>query len=585
MIRSIDSSHPGFKKIEFRKGFNVVLAERAKGSSQRDSRNGLGKSTMINIIHFCLGAEPRHALANAVLRDSEFTLELDLGRKTYRISRSPGNKTRIFIDGDCSSWPVKPAFDRDTKRNYLGKNAWLDVLGKLMFDLGIGQGQFHPTFRSLISYFIRRREGFLDPFRQTPIQQTWDMQANNAYLLNLGWDFAVRLQILRQKKYDLDAFKREITTGKFSGIIGDPGELKAERIRLQLEMERQKDILDRFEVNEQYDEIEKEANRITDEMHDLANSNVADTQRLEQYNASIKEEDEYDKTDTDTISKIYRESGVYFSEKITNTLERVVDFHNKIIKNRRDFLDLEIARLAENIEKRRRGIKQLDARKAEMLQILNTQGALKEYTSIQKNFVGSQDRLNAVTAKLEQIQDIEDRSNQIKLDRQKLYHDAMIDMGERSEQMNDVIATFGRFSSLLYNEFGRLLINMDVNGFRFGIDIPRSSSQGIGNMKVFCYDLTLAKIWSKRDTAPGFLIHDSVVYDGVDERQRAGALRLAKDVSDSEGFQYICAMNSDMVPRRELGRDFDLDGHVVRKLSDATEDGGLLGIRIREGQA
>ena len=64
---------------------------------------------------------------------------------------------------------------------------------------------------------------------------------------------------------------------------------------------------------------------------------------------------------------------------------------------------------------------------------------------------------------------------------------------------------------------------------------------------VFCYDLTLAKIWSKREHSPGFLIHDSKIFEGVDERQRAGALQLARKTSEKEGFQYICTFNSDII--------------------------------------
>ena len=56
MINSIFSNQDSFKTVEFRSGFNVILADRTETSSVRDSRNGLGKSTLIQIIHFCLGA-------------------------------------------------------------------------------------------------------------------------------------------------------------------------------------------------------------------------------------------------------------------------------------------------------------------------------------------------------------------------------------------------------------------------------------------------------------------------------------------------------------------------------------------------
>ena len=46
------------------------------------------------------------------------------------------------------------------------------------------------------------------------------------------------------------------------------------------------------------------------------------------------------------------------------------------------------------------------------------------------------------------------------------------------------------------------------------------------------------------------------------------------------GFQYIVTMNEDAVPI-ELPRDFDLEQYIVpTRLTDATEDGGLFGIRF-----
>ena len=78
------------------------MAERIKKASQKNSRNGgLGKSTtLINIIHFCLGREPKNVLTDPKLKESTFTLDLELAEKRYKISKSAGNKSKIFIDGD-----------------------------------------------------------------------------------------------------------------------------------------------------------------------------------------------------------------------------------------------------------------------------------------------------------------------------------------------------------------------------------------------------------------------------------------------------------------------------------------------------
>ncbi len=89
------------------------------------------------------------------------------------------------------------------------------------------------------------------------------------------------------------------------------------------------------------------------------------------------------------------------------------------------------------------------------------------------------------------------------------------------------IAIFNSNSEIIYDVQGALIIDVGDTGFRFEVIIKRDGSSGIGNMKVFCYDLMLAELWSKKQKSPGFLVHDSIIFDGVDERQVANALELA----------------------------------------------------------
>ena len=127
---------------------------------------------------------------------------------------------------------------------------------------------------------------------------------------------------------------------------------------------------------------------------------------------------------------------------------------------------------------------------------------------------------------------------------------------------------------------GVLSIDVSKTGFKFGVSIERSGSHGISNMKIFCYDLTLAQIWAQKQPSPGFLIHDSILFADVDERQKALALELAAKESERLDFQYICTMNSDTIPRNDFSKSFAFDNYVRLKLSDATNDGGLLGTRF-----
>ena len=86
MIHSVTADRPSFKTVEFKPGFNVVLAERTKESTKKDSRNGLGKSTLIEIIHFCLGNSKGESLSKKEVNGWTFTIDIDLGACAEDIS-------------------------------------------------------------------------------------------------------------------------------------------------------------------------------------------------------------------------------------------------------------------------------------------------------------------------------------------------------------------------------------------------------------------------------------------------------------------------------------------------------------------
>jgi uncharacterized protein YydD (DUF2326 family) len=99
-------------------------------------------------------------------------------------------------------------------------------------------------------------------------------------------------------------------------------------------------------------------------------------------------------------------------------------------------------------------------------------------------------------------------------------------------------------------------------------------------MQIFCFDMMLMQLCWERQTGPGFLVHDSHLFDGVDERQVAKALQIGEKAARDLNFQYIVTMNSDVLPR-ELLADFNLDQYILPvRLTDANETGGLFGIRF-----
>jgi len=582
MIHSISSDQPTFKRVTFQPGFNVILAERTKDSTKKDSRNGLGKSTLIEIIHFCLGGNKGETLSKKQMENWSFTLEIDLAGQKYFVTRNTTKKGFVVIEGDCSGWPIQPECDNKLQQDVLSCRDWTNVLGKLSFNIPLrgDDAKYAPTFRSVISYFVRKdgqSGAFLSPFQHNKKQQPWDMQVNNAFLLNLGWEFASKLRVLKDREKVVKQIREEAKSGLLSNMMGSVGELEATKIRLEEQVKKGEEQLANFKVHPQYKELENNANALTDQIHELINGNVNDKRLLEYYEASLKEEAE---AKQDIVKRIYEEAGLTFPEATTKKLTDVLLFHQQVIKNRKDFLHTEIERLKNAISGREQKVADLTNQRADLMIVLQKHGALDEHVRLHSNHQKIVAELKDMVIRIDNLRKFEQGRSAITVEQELIYQQATTDLSERKTQKEEAILLFNANSQALYSVPGTLSIDLDKTGFKLNVSIERSGSHGIGNMKIFCYDLMLVQLWAKKTTTPVYLMHDSILFADVDERQKALALELAASESEKKGFQYICTMNSDSIPTNDLSKNFDLDRYVRLKLTDATEDGSLLGIRF-----
>jgi uncharacterized protein YydD (DUF2326 family) len=583
MIHAVRCNQSSFKAVEFRPGFNVVLADRTEISGKRDSRNGLGKSTLIEIIHFCLGASIPTAkgLGSPNLKGWAFTLEITLANQLISVTRFTDEQSKIIIEGNTTDWPIQPR-EKEGQR-ILSLKDWKTVLGTLMFGLPSDNEdkKFQPTFRNLISYFIRRgRDAFSTPFEHHRKQSEWDKQVNNAFLLGLAWEDARDLQLLKEKQKLLDnikKLKKDTDSGVAIAIFGSIGELEALKVQVQSQLREKKETLSNFRVAHQYHEFEKKANNLTAEIHEATNQNIIDYKLLEYYQSNLEVENE---PSPDDVVRVYENAGIELPGLVVRRLEEVEKFHNTLIENRREFLSIEIDRLRSAISYRERIIQSKTEERASILEILQTHGALEEYTKLQELYLETLADLNEINKRIEELKKFEEGKSALNIEKELLLRRARHDYQERRIQAERAIALFNENSRILYDAPGTLIINISDNGFQFNVDIERDGSEGIGNMKIFCYDLMLAILWSERNPSPRILIHDSTIFEGVDERQVRLALELADRESRRCGFQYICTLNSDMVPNSEFSKDFDFDSFIRLKLTDENDEGGLLGIRF-----
>lgn len=331
-------------------------------------------------------------------------------------------------------------------------------------------------------------------------------------------------------------------------------------------------------MHPQYQEIQERANYLTTEIHNFSNRNIVLHRKLERYENSIKSEHA---PESFAVAQLYEEAGLHFGESLKKTLEEAKNFHNQIVKNRSHFLQAEVEEIKNQLSSISKEIESRISERAKLMGILQAYGALEEFTMLQERIVEKMSQLESIKTKISDIQEMSARKKEIKAEKIELETRLQRDYEQSRSEWEKAVSGFNENSQALYNESGNLIINVSDSGYSFDVEIPRSSSEGVGKMKIFCYDLMLVNLFAKRGKI-NFLVHDSTIFDGVDSRQTAHALEHAHQKAMETGFQYICAFNSDMLPTSDFSNNFNIQSFVRLTLNDQDPKDSLMGFRFNE---
>ena len=510
------------------------------------------------------------------------------GDHSISVERSGSSSGRIYLQNGFDgrrNLPIKT--EKESKRQYLSNEHWKVFLGHLLFGLpedlaaSVFGGSYTPTFRSMISYFARRQlsGGFISPERQAERQQRWDWQENLSYLFGLDWRIPYAFQKIRLREKALEELRKAAKGGAFGEIIGTVAELRPAVAVAEKRAEERKLQLKEFRVHESYDDLSAKAASAKSKMQARARENVTLRETLNHFEKALEQEITPNSRE---LEKVYEAANVELPGVTLRRLSEVRAFYESVVENRRLHLSQEIASLQEKLQRNFVESEQSDDERQKILKILESHGALEDFIALQKEL----SELEAVGAALRErfkaAEMLEGEKTQLEIDRSNLHRRLQQDFQERRRLLDEVILVVSDLIAGLYDDRnGRFEIAATDRGPDFRISIEGDRGGGISNMEIFCLDMALMKLGAKNGLSPGFLIHDSHLFDGVDERQISRALELGLKESEGPNQQYIVTMNSDIFDRLPLSSAVEKSDVVLRtRLSDQTDTGGLFGFRF-----
>ncbi len=566
MIHRIFSNLPSFKNLEFKSGLNVLIAQKEANASDKQTRNRAGKTSLIETIHFLTGsnADKGSLFRTQALIDYSFGLEMDLQDKRVVVERSGLDPAKIRLD-----------------KKALRHTEWMDLLGESLFALQnlSNAEKYSPTFRSLFSYFVRRQHSnaFTEPQKQAVMQQTGDFQVALLYLLGFDWQIAQSWQGVRDREKTLAELKKAAGAGTLGAIVGKASELRTRLTIAEAELQKVNENLQSFHVLPQYAELEIEADQITRKINELTNENIIDLGMIKDLEIALNSEVP---PPIQNLDSIFAEAGIALPGLALKRYDEVRSFHESVVRNRRDYLQGELQAAQARMDTRNREKQKQEARHSQILNLLKSHGALAQFSLLQAEATRKEADTEALRQRYAAAEQLEGTKNELEIERNRLNLRLRQDFSEQNGRMKDAILAFEETSKKLYESAGSMTIADSANGPIFEFPMQGSRSKGIRNMQIFCFDMMLMRLCAKRGLGPGFLVHDSHLFDGVDGRQLISALKVGAETAKELGFQYIVTLNEDDA-FKETTPGFDLRDYLLPvQLTDAREDGGLFGMRF-----
>lgn len=569
ILKKLYSNPSGlFDTVVFNEGINVIYGRYSDKAGKRDSLNSVGKTSLVNLINFCLlsSFDSRSKLygAGSITSGYLIALDLEIENETYTIQRSTETPRKAYFGvtgGLLDSYKIEEL---------------KVILCNKFFGDQSYPGMFSDKwFRKLISFFMRdEKVGYdKDPIIYMPEMSKLESVQHNLFLLGIDnclafYNYRLKTE-LKEKSKTIKEVKSLICNNY---NIEDIEDVNATISKQQREIEQLEKNVQIYRLDQNYKTVEEEANDLTSKIKQLVFSNFADETKITKYQESY----EIGYTiSPKKISRLYEEIDSALGLKVKVILEDAVEFKKQLIESRKRFLTSEIKKLETDIQERRKLIEVLDTRRADIFQFLENKEAIKDLTEAFENLNTIREQQQELKGKLQLYNDLKASILDLRQEEAILNKKINEFMMSIKLEVEKIRVIFDEFYNAIYHSQDDAVFNISYKDGQSDSKIeikaqtPDSGGWGKGRGCILVYDLTVLfnAILTKR-RFPSFLIHDGI-FNGIDKSHFVSTMNLLEKYSHTHKFQYIFTANEDdtWVPDekdKEYGQlSFDLKEKLI----------------------
>ncbi len=527
-LSKLYSSNPKFKTIKFNPGLNVVAGLQSS-SSKTDTYNGIGKSTSLQLVHLMFGGTldskkypSDEALEKFLSGYGDFFLDFTVGTVDYTIKVNFSDKN-YYLNGEK-----------------LGKSV---TFAKKIKEKVLKNPSDHISFKQTLNCFARRFMPSRDYYSGTLEQQArpfedFDQKLSNIVLLGLD---ASLPKAFKKACDDLKEAENILKALKKSNLTENESELRDLEDKLQSLIEDKEN----FVIAQNYDELKREADKLTTKMNKLRNEIFSNERGISSKQAVLDSSKEVKSVELERVERIYNEANFHFPELVSKKLKEAEEFHVRVHSARKKRLLDHVSHLKELNLSLNADLQSLELLRDEILKDLDSKGALEEYNSIVEHIRTIEAKISDLTAFQSALSHAEKDQAKYSSEKAKVKLQAVQYIEDNKARIKDIETIFRSLVRRFYEDHGGALTITPNNGdakYLYDIKpyIPKDASQGVNEVKVFCYDMLLFLLNPK---LLGFMAHDSRIFSGMDHRQIKTLFKIVLETCDKEDLQYFVNIN------------------------------------------
>lgn len=566
---------------------NVVFGEVRDPRNRRKDSHNLGKTTLLNLLDFCLlkGMSPDHFLAKHKDRFEgfEFFLEIALNDGTFAtVRRGADNPKNVslkrhdarglhLVGAPEDEWD-HPQLSREEAVRLL--DGWLDLRVLKPYD-----------FRKAITYFLRSQGDYSDELQLQKFRQGKDRDWKPFVAHLFGLD-----ERPVKRKYELDdvverlSKKRDEQQAEVQFVEEQLPELNARINLLQGQVQELEAKIDAFSFdNQERRMVEELAGTIEREISDLNERYYNNRYDQNQILASLNRKDKFDLGE---VEEIFGEAKINFPGELKRNYEQLVEFNKKVTHERNVALRSRLRTLIEEETDLAARKDELDRRRQHHLQVLRNTDAFDKFKDLQREVTKQSSDLVYLEEQRKKLEAVVATATELR--------EAERDRGRATDEIKAMIQRQApiheRFSQIFNSYCQRVLNHAGIFHFRvnssgnldYTIGLSNemgalsSQSEGTSYRKLVCalFDLALLRVYDHQSFFR-FVYHDGVL-EGLDDRKKIALLDVVREQIRSSSSQYVLTLIDSDVPRDAAGNQvpFD-DDEIVLRLHDGGADGRL----------